>query len=301
MSVYEFLSNSQTTIFKFLKYNSGVSTRLLNKFRATGTFTINGNPAEIISSIQPNDVITVILEESLGNIIPENITIDIIYEDDYILAVNKPPNMVVHPTTSHYSRTLANAIAFHYLSQKIETPIRPVIRLDRDTSGLVIFAKNAFIQEEIVRQMKAGIVEKTYLAVVEGVPPHETGRIDVPIARLPGSIITRQVSDVGDSAVTNYKVLEVSEREQSLCSSNVPVSYSLLEIRPETGRTHQIRVHLQHIGHPIVGDTLYGSKSELIGRQALHALSYCFVHPMQKQELTLTAQLPLDIINIIEK
>jgi len=297
MSVYEFVSNSQTTIYKFLKYNSGISTRLLKSFKKTGTFSINGASASIISSLQPNDVITVYIEESLGDVVPENICLDIVFEDKYILAVNKSPNMITHPTSLHPFGTLANAVAFYYKSHNIHTCIRPVIRLDRDTSGIVIFAKNAFIHEEINRQMRAGIVQKTYLAVVEGIPAPTMGKISAPIARLPGSIITRRVSEDGDFAVTNYKVLEVWEQ----CLSSVPTSYSLLEVKPETGRTHQIRVHMQHIGHPIVGDTLYGIKSELIGRQALHAFSYCFIHPILKHEITLIAQLPMDIRKIIDK
>jgi len=298
MSVYEFVSDSQTTIYKFLKYNSGISTRLLKSFKKAGSFAINGASASIISLLQPNDVITVNIEESFGNIVPENICLDIVFEDNYILAVNKPPNIVTHPTSLHPFGTLANAVAFYYEAHNIRTPIRPVIRLDRDTSGIVIFAKNAFIHEEINRQMKSGTVHKTYLAVVEGTPTPIIGKISAPIARLPGSIITRQVSEDGDLAVTNYKVLEVLE---DFSSNDVPIYYSLLEIKPETGRTHQIRVHMQHIGHPIVGDTLYGNKSALIRRQALHAFSYSFIHPMLKQEITLTAQLPVDIRKIIEK
>jgi len=288
MSIYEFTSDSQTTIFKFLKYNSGISTRLLRKFKTIGAFTLNGVPTSIMSEIQPSDVITVNIEETSGDNLPEDIPIDIIFEDKFILAVNKPPNMILHPTCSRPTGTLVNAVAFHFASQKIDIPIRPVIRLDKDTSGIVIFAKNAFIQEAIIQQMKSKAVKKTYIAVVEGVPNPESGRIDAPISRLPGSIITRQVSEDGESAITNYKVIKSFD------------GYSLLEVQPETGRTHQIRVHMQHIGNPILSDTLYGTKSELINRQALHAYSYSFTHPMNKKSISLTCPLPQDINKLIQ-
>lgn len=301
MSVYEFTSEMQTTIFKLLKYNPRVSTRLFNKFKTIGTFLINQKPAVITSVVQPDDVITVIIEESSGNIVPENIPIDIIYEDNYMLAVNKSPGMILHPTCNHQSGTLANAAAFHYKSHNINTPIRPVIRLDKDTSGLVIFAKNALIQEEIIKQMKLGLVEKTYIAIIEGIPDPESGRIDAAISRLPGSIITRHVSEDGNYAVTNYRTLETWKCRHSSFSGSVPGSYSLVEVQPETGRTHQIRVHMQYIGHPIIGDTLYGIKNKLIDRQALHAYSYNFMHPINKQNISLTAAIPKDIQEAKEK
>ncbi|MGE5329976.1 MAG: RluA family pseudouridine synthase [Deltaproteobacteria bacterium] len=283
MSNYEFTSDSQTTILKFLKYNLGISKRLLRKFKNEGAFFINGNPAEITFEIQAKDVITINLEESFGDTVPENISIDIVFEDESILAVNKPPNMILHPVSSHRTGTLANAIAFHFARNKVNSPIRPVIRLDKDTSGIVIFAKNAFIQESIIQQMNVGSVQKTYLAIVEGIPSPESAKIDAPISRLPGSIISRQVSQNGEHAITDYKVITKFN------------GYSLLEVKPETGRTHQIRVHMKHIGHPIIGDTLYGNKSELIDRQALHAYNYRFIHPIQKNEVSLTAPLPHDI------
>lgn len=287
MSVYEFISDSSDTILNFLKYKSGVSARLLRKFKTTGRFSVNGAPALITSLIIPNDTITVSIDESLGDILPENIPIDIIYEDNYILAVNKPPNMVLHPTCFHQSGTLANAAAFHYKLQNLNIPVRPVIRLDKDTSGLVIFAKNAYIQESIIQQMKSGQVEKKYMALVKGTPSPPSGRICAPVSRLPGSIITRQVSPDGETAVTNF--MAITEFN----------SYSLMEIRPETGRTHQIRVHMQFIGHPIIGDTLYGGKSDLIGRQALHSFKYKFIHPIDKNEVRLTAPLPQDIGSLL--
>ncbi|MGE5473186.1 MAG: RluA family pseudouridine synthase [Ignavibacteriales bacterium] len=289
MSSYEFISDCNNTIFNFLKYNCGVSSRLLRKFKNEGKISINKAPASINSFVNPNDHIAIQIDESLGDTIPENIPIDIVFEDESILVINKPPNMILHPVCSHRAGTLANAVAFHFARNKINTPIRPVIRLDKDTSGIVIFAKNAYIQETIIKQMKSGKVEKIYMAFVEGTPEPAAGRISAPISRLPGSIITRQVSHDGEYAATNYKVITEFD------------GYSLLEIRPETGRTHQIRVHMQYIGHPILGDTLYGLESKLIGRQALHAFRYKFIHPIEKNEVNLTAPLPNDFNSLIKK
>jgi len=271
------------TLFNYLKYYSGISTRLFNKIKQSAVFYINCTKCNITSMVLANDIIEVEFEESSGNVFPEDIKLDIIFEDQHIIAINKPANMVTHPTCYHSFGTLANGVAFYFKSLELSIPVRPVIRLDKDTSGLIIFAKNAMIQQNIIDQMVHGNVKKTYIALVEGQPNPEEGTIDAPIARLPGSIITRHVSSNGASAMTHYKIAKKL------------IGYSMLELQPKTGRTHQIRVHMQHIGNPILGDTLYGRSSRLIERQALHAYRYDFQLAINNTKISIKCPLPRDI------
>lgn len=291
MSEYTFnvKEDFNISLFDFLKYKSGLSTRLFNKIKLYGEFFVNSKKVDIRIIIKQHDHIQVILEEDPGDTAPEEMNLDIIFEDDYLLAVNKPPNMVIHPTCYHHEGTLANGIAYYFKSKGLNIPVRPVIRLDKDTSGLVIVAKNALVQQTLIDSMKENRVNKTYIALVSGIPKPEQSIIDAPISRLPGSIITRQISTDGVKAVTHYKVNKIFE------------NYSLVEVSPKTGRTHQIRVHMQYIGNPILGDTLYGTESELIERQALHAYKYEFPHPFFNEAISLTANLPEDISILINK
>jgi len=210
--------------------------------------------------------------------------LNICYEDDDILVVNKEAGVVVHPTAGHPENTLANGIAWYYAKKKIKASIRPVNRLDKDTSGLVIFAKNPFMQNylQIVSPMK-----KLYVAIVQG-NLEEKGTIDLPICRKPGSTIERMVSDDGDRAVTDFFVLKRSEK----------LSFVKLELK--TGRTHQIRVHLSHIGHPIIGDTLYGSDTSYIKRQALHAYRITFRQPFIDKCISIYAPVPEDMKMVLK-
>ena len=274
-------------MFEYLKYSSGISTRLFKNFKKSAIFFINGQNRNVTSLVSNGEVIEIELYEDRGDVKPEYVPFDIIYEDSYLLAVNKPVGIVVHPTCSQPFDTLANGIAFYLQSQNLNIPVRPVIRLDRDTSGLVIFAKNAFVQQSLINEMQRNNVTKTYLAIVEGSPASSEGTINAPIARLPGSIISRHVSDDGAVAITDYKT------SQNYCY------YSLLEVKPKTGRTHQIRVHMQHIGHPIIGDTLYGNASEFINRQALHAFRYEFPHPETQEWVSLECPIPEDMRKLI--
>ena len=187
----------------------------------------------------------------------------------------------------HFEDSLSNGIRFYFDEIGLKRKIRPVNRLDKDTSGIVIFAKNEYVQECLVKQMKKNTFVKEYIAVCSGSFDCKAGTIDAPIARKEDSIIERCVSEAGDKAVTHYEVLK-----------NVN-NYSVVKCILETGRTHQIRVHLAHIGHPLLGDTLYGTSSPLISRQALHAYKVKFIHPISLKSIELTAKIPNDIENII--
>lgn len=202
-----------------------------------------------------------------------------------MIAINKPPNMPVHPSRGHYTGTLANALAYYYKNIGKNIKIRPINRLDKDTSGVVIFAKNSHIQ--YLMSKEETFISKKYIAVVKGMVPQDKGIIDMPIKRENIDSIKRIVSEDGQKAVTIYEVIDKNEK------------YSLLRIDLITGRTHQIRVHMSHIGHPIIGDELYGEVSPLIQRQGLHAEKISFEHPITNKTIELYADIPDDIKKLI--
>ena len=267
---------------EFLQKECGFSTTLWKKLRRSGTFSLNGLPANAARTrIKSGDELCWHLAEE-SRIASENIPLDILYEDAALLIVNKPAGMLVHPTGGEYSHTLANAVLFHYEAHGEKHAFHPVHRLDRQTSGLVLIAKEAHVQHLLSAPDKMSM-ERIYLAIIEGAPPEPCGTIDAPIARRPGSIIERMVSSAGQPAVTHY---------ETLCTKN---GLSLLSLRLETGRTHQIRVHLAHIGYPLLGDDLYGGTKERISRQALHATRLCLRHPFSGKTVAVTAALPRDM------
>jgi len=213
--------------------------------------------------------------------------LDILYEDDGMLIVNKPPFIPVHPSMEHYEDSLSNGVKYYFDTINLKRKIRPVNRLDKNTSGIVIFAKNEYIQECLVKQMKSGTYEKIYLALVDGIIDKEKQIIDAPIARKEDSIIERCVSSTGYTAITIIELLKSF------------YDYSLIRCTLKTGRTHQIRVHTSYIGHPILGDDLYGKKSDEINRQALHAYKINFIHPISKEKIKIQAELLDDIRKLI--
>ena len=217
---------------------------------------------------------------------PEAIPLDILYEDADLIAVNKPPGMTVHPAPGHPASTLVNALLAHCPDLSgIGGVRRPGIvhRLDRDTSGVILVAKNDAAHLALARQLKERTVEKTYLALVEGTPKPPRGVIDAPLARDPRRRERMAVLEGGREASTSYRVVERFS------------GVSLLEVKPRTGRTHQIRVHFAAIGHPIVGDVVYGKRSSLLARQFLHAWRIAFDHPRTGERLTLEAPLAQDL------
>jgi 23S rRNA pseudouridine1911/1915/1917 synthase len=221
-----------------------------------------------------------------GVAVAEDIALDIIYEDADMLVVNKPPGMTVHPSPGHTSKTLVNAILSHcHDLSGIGGVLRPGIvhRLDRDTSGVIVVAKNDAAHNALAKQLKERSIEKTYVALVEGTPQPAEGVIDAPIARDPRNRQRMAVVDRGRESTTAYKLIERFS------------GMSLVEARPKTGRTHQIRVHLAAIGHPIIGDRVYGKPSQLICRQFLHARRIVFAHPRTGERVEFDAPLPADL------
>lgn len=276
-------------VLHVLKEQFLLSDRLITKLKKANKIYLNSLPTYTKKSVTVGDTVSVLIdfEEDNSNIVASNIPLNIIYEDDYLLVLNKPANIAIHPSILHFDNSLSNGVKFYFDKLGLKKKIRIVNRLDRNTSGIVILAKNEYIQECLIKQMKTNEFKKEYLAIAKGILESKSGTLNFPIARKEGSIIERTVSSDGDSAITHYDVVKEFN------------NLSLVHIVLETGRTHQIRVHFSHIGHPILGDTLYGSPSELINRQALYSYKLTFIHPVTKKELILESSLPNDIKNII--
>lgn len=276
-------------VLHVLKEQFLLSDRLITKLKKANQIYLNGLPTYTKKSVTVDDKVSVLIdfEEDNSNIVASNIPLNIIYEDDYLLVINKSANIAIHPSVLHFDNSLSNGVKFYFDKLGLKKKIRIVNRLDRNTSGIVVFAKNEYIQECLIKQMKTKELKKEYLAIVEGILESKSDTLNFPIARKEGSIIERTVSSDGDSAITHYEVVKEFN------------NLSLVHIILGTGRTHQIRVHFSYIGHPILGDTLYGSPSELINRQALHSYKLTFIHPVTKKVLSLEAPLPNDIEGII--
>ena len=286
---YRVSNNNLINLKELLKSHFQISDRLLAKLKNAQKIFRNGEKVSVRASLKTGDVVEVNLDflENNSNIVPTKMELDILFEDETMLIINKPAGVPVHPSMDHFEDSLSNGIRFYFDEIGLKRKIRPVNRLDKDTTGIVIFAKNEYVQECLVKQMKKNTFVKEYIAVCSGSFDCKAGTIDAPIARKEDSIIERCVSEAGDKAVTHYEVLK-----------NVN-NYSVVKCILETGRTHQIRVHLAHIGHPLLGDTLYGTSSPLIHRQALHAYKVKFIHPISLKSIELTAKIPNDIENII--
>lgn len=277
-------------IKEVLKTKFEISDRLLLKLKKNNLIFLNGSVANIKEPINSNDMVEISLDydEDNTNIVPVKMALKIVFEDDWLLILNKPAGYPIHPSMLHFEDSISNGVKYYFDSINLHKKIRPVNRLDKDTSGIVIFAKNEYAQECLVRQMKQNEFVKEYIAVCCGKFDSLVGTVNAPISRKDGSIIERCVNQNGDYSVTHYDVVQ--------SNSNM----SVVHLRLDTGRTHQIRVHMSYLGHSIVGDTLYGTASDLINRQALHSSSVTFYHPVTKQRLSFTAPLFDDMNNLIK-
>lgn len=275
------------TILDFLK-REGFSRHILSSMKnVPDTIILNGIRGFGRSVLSPGDhlMITVPETESGGNIIRTKMDLAILYEDEDLLVINKPAGMPVHPSMGNYENTLANGIAWYFAEKGEDFVYRCINRLDRDTTGALILARNPLSAAILSVQMKNRQIRRTYLALADGVLPG-SGTIDAPIARMEGSVITREINfETGESAVTHYERLAVGRE------------YSLVELHLETGRTHQIRVHMKYIGHPLPGDYLYNPDYRRIRRQPLHSYQLEFTHPVTKEPVRFTAPVPEDFIS----
>jgi len=235
-------------------------------------------------------IVIILDKEESQNIEPEKMDLDIVYEDEDIIVINKKPYMVVHPTKSHFNGTLSNGVMYYFKETGQNSIVRLVSRLDMNTSGLIIIAKNQFAHMKLSKEMREEHFQKRYLALVHGNLKEREGTINKPIYRESDDVIKRVVDPRGQESITHYKVLERYENAD------------LVECLLETGRTHQIRVHLSYLGNPIYGDFLYGEEEdELIPRQALHAYGLDFYSPRTREKLSLRAEMPEDMKELIEK
>ena len=267
-----------------------------------GSVILNGEPALFYFPLQAGDELKICLKDEMPSekIVPVPLPIHIIYEDEDLLIIDKQADTPIHPSIGNYENTLANGIAWYYESQGIPFVFRCINRLDRDTTGLLILAKNMLSGAILSQQMKNREIHRTYLALVEGcLPP--SGTIDAPIGRVGDSVIERCVDpEHGEPAITHYQRLAYYPGSSFQGSSSDPAvlshGISLAELHLETGRTHQIRVHTTSIGHPLCGDTLYNPDTVHMNRQALHSHALEFVHPITGEPLQFRAPLPADMM-----
>lgn len=280
---------------KVLTAELGISRSTVQSWLKADLVKVNGEFVKSNYKAQNGDVVTILKkEEEVVTIQPENIPLDIIYEDDVLIVVNKPSGMVVHPSKGHYSGTLVNALLYHSNSLSDSTSeeiYRPglVHRIDKDTSGLLVIAKNNDVHQKLAQQIAENKMNREYIAIVDGHFAHETGVIDAPLSRHQTNRLKRVVEKGGKHAVTHFEVLDSF------------ADYSLVSCRLETGRTHQIRAHMEFIKHPIVNDPLYhpkGKNATAFG-QFLHAKTLSFTHPVSGETLTFQVDPPKEFENFI--
>lgn len=278
--VLNYTVHNEINIRQVLRERFGISNRLLLKLKQNKKIYLNNsNNIYLDMSTKENDLIKINLDfdEDSSNIVPVKMNLNILYEDDSLLIIDKPPHMPVHPSFNHYENSLSNGVKYYFDSINLHRLIRPINRLDKDTSGIVMFAKNEYIQSKLTNYTKE------YIAIVVG-KLEGKGIIDKPIKRKADSIIERCIDENGEKAITEYEVLK---------NFNIN-GEDLTEVKCilHTGKTHQIRVHMASINHPILGDTLYGKESNLINRQALHAFRIKFIHPITKKEIEVISPIP---------
>lgn len=269
---------------RYLRTVCSLSARTLAQLKRTENgLTINGQLLRSIDNVYAGDVIEMRLQSEVNSITPVEGELDILFEDGYILIVNKPAGMPVHPVKKHQLDTLANIVSYRYMNSGSDFLFRAVNRLDSDTSGAVIIARD----RHTASLLQGADIEKHYIAVCHG-KIAEKGTVDSPIALKPDSKIVRHISENGKPAVTHY---------EPIVSLN---DATVIDLHLETGRTHQIRCHMSSIGHPLLGDDLYGGSIELIPRQALHCHKISFIHPILNTKIDIKADVPKDIAELID-
>lgn len=275
----------------YMKDELNLSGRFIRNSAMGQRLMVNGKEVRLSYKLSEGEEIQVkVTKEENQDIQGENLNIQVVYEDDDLLIVNKPPFMVVHPTKSHPTGTLANGVIYHFRQNEDNSIVRLVSRLDRDTSGLIMIAKNQFSHMSLAKSMEQNLIEKSYLAIVHGHLKEKEGTINRPIGRPTNETIKRAVLEDGQESITHYKVID--EYKEG----------SLVQLLLETGRTHQIRVHLSHEGHPIYGESLYSefNDEELIDRQALHAFRLKLPHPRSREILEFHCEMPEDMKKLVK-
>ena len=316
-------------IRRMLKKHFDFSSRLFAKLRHQERVYLNGEVLKGYMHPKEGDIVTCILPDEESTFEAEKIDFHVVYEDDDLLIIDKPAGYTVHPTKGHPAHTMANAVTY-YMQEKGESfKIRFVNRLDMDTTGILVVGKNSHSQDAMVRDMKTDRIQKYYMAIVLGIIPEDEFTIDAPIGMADPEKVGRTVVSDGEGrpSVTHVRVIARYDHKIEAALLGAPDSYdgpgephdpadrapsgviqtkiydglTLVELKLDTGRTHQIRVHMSHIGHPVLGDRLYGGATDLIPRQALHAYKLFFHHPATGNGMTVTCPLPEDMQNILDK
>lgn len=274
---------------KVLIEEMGISLRMISELKSRRAVNVNGTLRFNHETVHVGEIITVDLGENRSEYGLEEGVVDVIYEDEDIVAVNKSPFIVVHPTGTHLTGTLLNYMESWFRQNGILEKVRFISRLDRDTSGILLIAKNRYAHHRMSQAHQAMMMQKTYVALIEGKMKRKEGEINAPIGRRENDGIKREVMEDGQTAITKYKVLKEGEK------------FSLVELTPVTGRTHQLRCHMAYIGYPLIGDSLYGGNMEYMNRQALHSVTLEFFSPRKEEKIYLKAELPQDMQELVNR
>ncbi|WP_422485275.1 RluA family pseudouridine synthase [Gudongella sp. DL1XJH-153] len=281
-----FINYEETIDLKSFLKDKGLSGRMISKALRSGEIKINSNSCKGKDIVNKGARVYFRMEEEDSDMMPQKMDLEILFEDLDILVLDKKPFILVHPTPNHPEGTLSNGVAYYFIEKGIKRKVRILNRLDRDTSGVIVFAKNPYGHQQLAGQMEKGSIEKKYLAVVHGIVKSDSGLIDLPLGKHEDGI-RQTVRKDGLQALTKYRVMERMQDS------------TLLELELVTGRTHQIRVHLSHIGHPIMGDNLYSEMEAPIDRQALHAYSLSFYTPRSGECVNIKTDMPEDMKKLI--
>ena len=277
-------------VAQFLKKRRYSSANITDLKKMEESILINGSPAFMVARLHAGDVLTVRIRELVSSpkIPPSPIPLNIVYEDEDLLVVNKPADMPIHPSMHNYTNSLGNAAAWYFAQQNCPFVFRCINRLDHNTSGLTIIAKHLVSGSILSSMVKGREIHREYLGIVRGTLTPPSGTITAPLGRKPGSIIERTIDfENGESAVTHYQAIAVRN------------SHTRVRLHLETGRTHQIRIHMKYLGHPLIGDSLYNPDMEWIQRQALHSYRLCFTHPITGKAMEFTSPLPKDMCRVL--
>lgn len=271
---------------EYLQEELKLSSRLVKKVKSPeGSLRVNGIERTVRYKLEQGDRLEVVFppENISESIVPESMDLHIVYEDEHVLVIDKEAGLPTIPSQLHPNGTVANGVLYYYQQHHLPYTIHVVTRLDKDTSGLLLIAKHQYSHSLLTDEQRLHRIARTYQAIVHGTLQKKRGTIDAPIGRKANSIIERTVTADGKRAVTHYEVVKEFG------------DYSLVKVELETGRTHQIRVHFSHLGHPLVGDDLYGGKKEICQRHALHCAKLTFFHPLKETWLEFSSSLPKDM------
>ncbi len=283
------IENKKKFMIAYLKEDMKLSARKAKSLLKDGAVILNNKKAYGDSTVKDGDIVNILQKkDQRDNVIPQDMQLSILYEDEFLLAIDKPPFLSMYPTKDKSAKdTLANGIRHYFDLKKIGEPVRFYNRLDMNTSGIVLIPKDGYTHSLLYR-LSSDTILKEYQAVVRGIPKNNLGLIEKPISNPKNETGKRYTDETGKKAITEYRIVETFS------------DYSLLDVVIKTGRTHQIRVHLTSIGHPIIGDCLYGEPTQFIKRQALHASMIEFAHPYKNERITVKSPLPKDIRLLIK-